>query len=127
MLYGCALLYIVLIYVRPAEIVASWATIPFVEILSVVAGVLAAFSLAAKPRKFANLPQDKLLLVFWAIIAVSNLLYWVFAAFDSWLAFLPSVFCYFLIRASIQREAQLRGFLYLLILLNLFLAVNGIV
>ena len=34
MLYACLLLYITLIYIRPAEIVPEWATIPFVDILT---------------------------------------------------------------------------------------------
>ena len=45
----------------------------------------------------------------------------------AFLAFMPPVFVYFLIRAGVQSLAQLKGLVYLLIALNVFLAVNGIV
>src|SRR5204863_7663938 len=86
-----------------------------------------AFSIAAKPRRFFNLPHDKLLLAFWAIIAISSFKVWLSGMWYSWLAFMPAVFCYFLIRAAIQSERHLRGLIYLLIALNVFLAVNGII
>ena len=127
MLYACLLVYITLIYVRPAEIVESWVAIPFVDILTVIAGVILVFSIAAKPRRFINLPHDKLLLAFWAIIGISSFKVWISGVFYAWLAFMPAVFCYFLIRAGVQTERQLKGVVYLLILLNTFLAVNGIV
>jgi len=126
MLYGCLILYLALIYIRPAEIVASWETIPFLEIFTIVSGVVAAFSLAAKPRRL-RLPHDKLLLAFWVVISISNLLYWVWAAYDSWMSFMPVVFCYCLIRFAVQRETQLRGLIYVLVILTMVLAINGIV
>lgn len=127
MLYTCVLLYVTLIYIRPAEIVPAWATIPFVDIFTVISAVIAAFSLAAKPRPVMNLPHDKLLLAFWAIIAISSFKVWMTGVYYAWLAFMPAVFCYFLIRAGIQSHGQLRGLIRLIIALNVFLAINGIV
>lgn len=127
MLYACLLLYVTLIYVRPAEIVSDWATIPFVDILTVIAAIVGVFSLAMKPRRFLNLPQDKLVIAFWAIIAISSFKIWLTGVWLAWLAFMPVVFCYFLIRAAITTRGQLLGFIYLLIGLNIFLAINGIV
>ena len=40
MLYACLLLYVTLIYVRPAEIVPEWATIPFVDILTGISAII---------------------------------------------------------------------------------------
>ncbi len=127
MLYACLLLYVTLIYVRPAEIVPSWATIPFVDILTVIAAVIGVFSIAAKPRRILDLPQDKLLLAFWAIIAISSFKVWVTGVYVAFLAFMPPVFVYFLIRASVRTRGHVKGLVYLLIALNVFLAVNGIV
>ena len=127
MLYACLLLYVTLIYVRPAEIVPEWATIPFVDILTGVSAVIGIFSLAAKPRKILNLPHDKLLLAFWAIIAISSVKVWLTGVYYAFLAFMPPVFVYFLIRAGVQSQAHLKGLTYLLIALNVFLAVNGVV
>ena len=127
MLYACLLLYVTLIYVRPAEIVPEWATIPFVDILTGISAAIGIFSIGAKPRKILDLPQDKLLLAFWAIIAISSFKVWFSGVYYALLAFMPPVFVYFLIRASVQSLAQLKGLAYLLIALNVFLAVNGIV
>ena len=127
MLYACLLLYITLIYVRPAEIVPGWESIPFADILTGISAFVAVFSLSAKPRPFANLPHDKLFLTFWVLIAVSSVKVWVWAVYDSVLAFAPVVVCYFLIRAAVTTQRQLTGLIYLLIGLNIFQAINGIV
>src|SRR5687768_15862462 len=127
MLYACTLLYIALIYIRPAEIVPGWETIPFVDILMAISAIIAGFSFAAKPRPFLNLPHDKLVIAFWLVIAVSSFKVWLTGVLYAWLAFIPAVACYLLIRAAVQTGPQLRGVVYLLIVLNTFLAVNGIV
>ena len=127
MLYACLLLYLTLIYVRPAEIVPAWAAIPFVDILTALSGLIGIFSIAVKPRKIFDLPQDKLLLAFWAMMAISSLKVWLTGVYIAFFAFMPVVFAYFLIRAGVQSPRQLRGLVYLLMALNVFLAVNGIV
>src|SRR5688572_24146787 len=118
MLYVCLLLYVTLIYVRPAEIVPEWATIPFVDILTWISVAAAIISLALKPRKIFNLPQDKLLLAFWVVIAISSYKVWLTGVYLSFLAFMPAVFVYLLIRASVQSVGHLKGLVYLLIVLN---------
>jgi putative inorganic carbon (hco3(-)) transporter len=127
MLYACLLLYMTLIYVRPAEIVPEWATIPFVDILTGIASVVGVFSIALKPRRFLDLPQDKLILAFWATIVISMFKVWLTGVYIAFLAFMPPVFVYFLIRASVRTKGHMQGMVYLLIALNIFLAVNGIV
>jgi putative inorganic carbon (hco3(-)) transporter len=127
MLYFCLLLYVTLIYVRPAEIVPEWAAIPFVDILTVVSAIIALCSLALKPRRLFDMPQDKLLLAFWAIIAISSFKVWLTGVYIAFLAFMPAVFVYFLVRLSVRTQGHVKGLVYLLIALNVFLAVNGIV
>lgn len=127
MLYACLMAYITLIYVRPSEIFPDLATVPFVDILTGISAAVGVVAVASKPRKLFNLPHDKLLLAFWAVIAISSLKIWLPGVYYSWLAFTPPVFCYFLLRAAVQTPRQLRGVIYLLIALNIFLAVNGIV
>ena len=126
MLYGCVLLYITLIYIRPAEIVPGWAAIPFVDIVTVIAAIIGIFSLGVKPRPIANLPHDKFLLAFWAFIAISSAKVWMTGVVLSFIAFSPVIVCYFLIRAGVTTQRQLNGLLYLLVALNVFLAINGI-
>ena len=81
MLYAFVLLYVSLIYIRPAEIVPAWATIPFVDIVTVMAAFVGIFSIGAKPRPVANLPHDKLLLAFWALIAISSFKVWIVSVY----------------------------------------------
>ena len=52
---------------------------------------------------------------------------WLTGVYYAFLAFMPPVFVYFLIRASVNSQRHLKGLIYLLIALNGFLAVNGIV
>jgi putative inorganic carbon (HCO3(-)) transporter len=127
MLYACLLLYITAIYIRPAEIFTSWATFPFIDVLSGVTAIVAVLSLALRPRPVVNLPHDKLVLAFWAMVALSSITIWFWSVYTAWLAFMPAVFCYFLIRAGVRTTRQLSGVIYLLILLNVFLAVNGVI
>jgi O-antigen ligase len=127
MLYGCLLLYITVIYIRPAEIFPSWATFPFVDVLSVITAIIAVFSVGAKPRALLNVPHDKLILAFWALITLSGVTVWFWLMYEGWLQFMPVIFCYFLIRLAVQTKRQLTGLVYLLIFMNVFLAVNGIV
>jgi putative inorganic carbon (hco3(-)) transporter len=126
MLYACVLLYVTLIYVRPAEIVPSWQTIPFADIATAISAIVGIFSIGAKPRPVANLPHDKLVLAFWALIAISSAKVWITGVFLSFMAFTPVVVCYFLIRIGVTTQRQLNGLIYLLIALNIFLAINGI-
>ena len=66
-------------------------------------------------------------MAFWAIIAISSFKVWLTGVYIAFLAFMPPVFVYFLIRASVRTEGHVKGLVYLLIALNVFLAVNGIV
>jgi O-Antigen ligase len=128
MVYALAVLYLVCVYVRPAEIIAGWEEFPFVEILSAISllGVLG--SLAVRPRRFWNQPQDWCLLGFLVAIVVSNAAWgWLFGAYQALLTMLPATFCYFLLRSAVESARQLRWLGYVLIAVTLFQAVNGIV
>jgi putative inorganic carbon (HCO3(-)) transporter len=127
MLYACLLLYVAVIYIRPAEIFPGWSMFPFVDVLSGVAAVVAVFSLGVTPRRFLNAPHDKFILAFWAFITLSGVTVWFWTMYDGWLQFTPVIFAYFLIRMAVQTKRQLHGLVYLLIFMNVFLAINGIV
>jgi O-antigen ligase len=127
MLYACLLLYVAVIYIRPAEIFPSWSTFPFVDVLSGITVVIAVFSLAVKPRRLLNAPHDRFILAFWAFITLSGVTVWFWTMYEGWLQFTPVIFAYFLIRTAVQTKGQLRGLVYLLIFMNVFLAINGIV
>ena len=127
-MYFFLLVYVTVLYVRPSEIVPALAQVPIVDILTVAGIPIAALSMAMRPQRLIVTPADFCVLGFWAAIVVSNLAWgWFGGAWIGFLNFMPVVFCYILIRASLQTPRQFRGFVYLLVALNLFQAVNGIV
>lgn len=128
MAYVCLIAYVVVLYVRPAEVVVSWAGYPVVEVLAGVAVAVAAFSYLAEPRKFWNLPHDKFVLGVWGAIVVSNLSRgWFGGALLGFTDFLKVAFYYFLIRFAVRTRGQLQGFVRTVIAANVFLAVSGII
>ena len=128
MLYLSLLLYVTVIYVRPSEIFASLATVPIVDILTIVSIPIAALATMMRPRRVAIVPTDLYVLGFWFAIVLSNLAWaWFGGAWIGFLEFMPVVFCYCLIRIGVATPRQFRWFVYLLVLLNLFQAINGIV
>jgi O-antigen ligase len=128
MLYLFLLVYVTVIYVRPSEIVPSLAQVPIVDILTATSVPIGALTLVVSPRRFIVTPTDLCVLGLWVAIVLSNLTWgWFGGAWMGFLGFMPVVFCYFLVRVALVTPRQFRGFVYLLVLLNLFQAVNGIV
>lgn len=128
MTYLCLIAYVVAIYVRPVEIVSSWAGFPLAEIVAAVAIAVAGLSYMAEPRKFWDLPHDKFVLGMWFAIVVSNLSWgWFGGAVLGFTEYLKIVFYYFLIRFAIRDAGQFRGFVRTIIGANVLLAVSGLV
>jgi O-Antigen ligase len=122
------LLYVTVIYVRPSEIFTSLEKVPIIDILTIVSLPIAGLATMIRPRRFAVVPMDLYVLGFWFAIVLSNLAWgWFGGAWIGFLEFMPVVFCYGLVRISVATPKQFRWFVYLLVLLNLFQAVNGIV
>jgi putative inorganic carbon (HCO3(-)) transporter len=67
-------------------------------------------------------------LVFWGAIVISNAAWgWLGGALRGFLDFAPVVFFYVLIRTAIDTPERLRRFAFVFVVLNVLLAVNGIV
>jgi putative inorganic carbon (HCO3(-)) transporter len=127
-LYLFLLLYVTVLYVRPSEVFSSLAEVPIVDILTVCSIPIAALATMMRRRRFILMPTDLCVLGIWVAIVLSNLTWgWFGGAWAGFLAFMPVVFCYFLVRVTLVSPGQFRGFVYLLVALNLFQAVNGIV
>ncbi len=128
MLYLTAVIDVAAIYIRPAEIVPSLATVPVMDVLTVVSLLVAIGSMFVRPRLPAPSGIDGYVLLFWLAIVLSNLSWgWSGGAYKGLLDFAPIVFCYFLIRFAVDTPERLRRFVAIFIALNVFLAVNGIV
>ncbi len=122
------LLYVTVLYIRPSEIVPALARVPLVDILTIGSVPVVALASMMRPRRFVILPADLCVLGFWAVIVISNLAWgWFGGAWMGFLQFMPIVFCYFLVRIALHTPREFRVFVYLLVLLNVFQAVNGIV
>jgi O-Antigen ligase len=128
MAYLFALLYLVCVYLRPAEIITGWEEFPFAGVVAAGAAIAVIGSLVLRPRRFWNLPQDWFVLAFLVAVAASNAAWgWMSGALEGTLAMAPAIVCYFLLRSAIESPAHLRGVTYALVALTLFQAVNGIV
>src|SRR5262245_61345633 len=97
-------------------------------IMSLNAAPALAWALLPDPRHAIELPQDRLLLWYWFAIVLSNLASgWLGGGLLGVTAFAPVVFLYVLLRMAVQRPAQLRGVLWVLIAIMTVHAVSGIV
>ncbi len=127
MLYLSLILFVTAIYVRPGELLPALAELPVVQILSAVAGLCAAVSLILEPRRFWDRPADKCVLGLWAVATVSNVVWgWVGGGIMAFNQFSTLAFSYFLVRLSVRTRQHIVGLIYVLVALNLFLAVSGI-
>ena len=128
MLYLSAVLYLSVLYIRPAEIVPSLETIPLVDWLTIASTLIMLGTLFVRPRRLAVSAMDGYVLLFWIAIVVSNLAWgWLGGAYNGVVQFAPVVFFYVLVRVAIDTPERVRGFVHVFVVLNVFLAINGIV
>jgi putative inorganic carbon (hco3(-)) transporter len=126
-LYALCLLYVALIYVRPGELLPQLAGVPILAATSTAAAIFAVVSLVLRPRRFADLPNDRCFLAFLGVsvlsVAVSG---WLGGAYAAAVRFLPLAFFYLLIRVAVESERQLKWLIALVVALTLFQAASGI-
>ena len=120
MAYLLCLVYIAIIYVRPAEL--NHALIPYrlAETTGIVAAAAAIFSVLIKPRPVLNLPQDWCFLGFCVVAFIANPTGASLDHFTKTLGtVIPLMGFYFLIRVTVQTKRQLYGLIVVLIALTL--------
>src|SRR5262249_53378131 len=106
----------------------GWETVPFAGVVAAVAAVCAAGSLALRPRRFWDVPQDWFVIGFFVAIVASNAAWgWVGGAFQAFVAMAPAGLAYFLLRIAVESPRQLRLVGYTLVALTLWHAANGVV
>lgn len=127
MALATVLLYLVVIYVRPGEVIEGWEGFPFAAIVQAVSAIAVALSLAVRPRSFWNQPHDRYVAGFFAASLLSNVAWgWFGGAYRTLLDVGPQVVCYFLLRGAIRSARDLRWVGYTLVAATLFQAVVGI-
>lgn len=128
MLYLSAVLYLAVLYIRPAEIVPRLETVPLVDWLTIASTVIMVGTMFVRPRRIALSVMDGYVFLFWVAIVVSNLAWgWFGGAYKGVMEFAPVAFFYILVRVAIDTPERLRGFAHVFVFLNVFLAINGIV
>jgi O-antigen ligase len=127
-LYLSAVLYLAVLYIRPAEIVPSLETVPLVDWLTIASTVIMIATLFVRPRRLALSVMDAYVALFWVAIVASNLAWgWFGGAYKGVMEFAPVVFFYLLVRVAIDSPERLRGLALVFVFLNVLLAINGIV
>lgn len=128
MLYTVTLVYVALVYLRPADVFAAMRDVPVVLISSVLAAPALGLAILNEPRRLLVLPNDRYLFGLWAAIPASCLAAgWFGGALSGFVQFGQIVFLYVLVRYAICNDRQFRGLVLLLISVVLVQAVSGIV
>lgn len=127
MAYLLCLVYIAVIYIRPAELNAALIPYHIAETTGIVAAAAAIFSLLLRPRPVGNLPQDWCFLGFCLVALIANpgggSLEHLYVTLST---LIPLMGFYFLIRFTLRTRRQLYGLIVVLVGLTIFQAANPI-
>ncbi|MBD3178228.1 MAG: hypothetical protein GF417_00765 [Candidatus Latescibacteria bacterium] len=123
------LLYIAMTYLRPQEFVGALRGQPIMLVMAVVIiGILLVHkTLRKEPFPAFRMPQTLIMVIFLALIPLSHLqIFYLTAAKDSFMAFLPIFMFFFMLVSLVENISQLKTAYTFLFFITLFLAVNGI-
>ena len=121
-------LYLIVLYVRPGEIIPGWEGIPFAAITQGLGLVAVSVSWLMRPRSFLNQPLDLFVAGYFVAAVLSNPAWgWIGGAQYAFTLLLPAIIAYFLIRGAVRTPKHLRILGYALVTLTLFQAINGII
>ena len=122
--------YLLFLYLRPQDYVLALQNIPIMLALSAATFVLMILHMAVRYRMIAlpRVPQNLLMLWFYAAIVVSQLM-WLNAAntIDATLDFLPTLVMYFLIATLLSTHRKLKFTVNLIVIATVVLAVSGLI
>ena len=128
MLHACVLLYLAALYIRPGEIFRATAGLPVLDWIAGVSAAVAAGSMVLDLRSFWRQRIDKFFFLYCVAIVISNpATGYVGGGLEALQAFSPVIFCYLLIRLGVRSDRHVGNVIRLFVLLNVFLAVNGII
>ncbi|MFA5014845.1 MAG: O-antigen ligase family protein [Actinomycetota bacterium] len=121
------LLYITVIYLRPAEWFFLFYGWQLLDILAIAMGVFLIFSLIKTKTKFTKAPQNIFILGFLGALIASHLSHFYFyGALSAFTDFSKTVIMFFLIVNLVNSIKKFKITIWLLIILTLILAVQGI-
>lgn len=121
------LLYIIIIYIRPAEWIPVFYGWQLMDITAVLAIITLILGLSISRQKLVKAPQNIFILGFLGALILSHLSHTYFGgAWEAFLDFSKKVILYFMIVNIITTERKLKIFIGLLIILTTIIAVQGI-
>lgn len=121
------LLYLVVIYLRPAEWVPAFYGWQLVDLTTIGTALFLAFSLAATKRRLVSVPHTRMLLGLFAAAALSHVVHAYLGGTITAIVDFGEIFImYFLMVNVIRTERQLKIALALFVILTALLAVQGI-
>lgn len=126
MLFFLLCLYISFYYIRPFEWVPGVMGTPIFLVLGVVSILALLFAWGAGKIRIFRYKTDVMMVGFVAAIVLSHLSHGYFGgAIDGVRDFLPSIVGYFLVAHALDSERKVKGFVFLLTGLTLFLAYQS--
>ena len=121
------LLYLVVIYLRPAEWIPAFYGWQLVDLTTIGTALFLAFYLAATKRGLVSVPHTRMLLGLFAAAALSHVVHAYLGGMITAIVDFGEIFImYFLIVNVIRTERQLKIALALIVILTALLAVQGI-
>ncbi len=122
--------YLLFLYTRPQDYIHALQNMPIMIALSVATFALMVLHMAVRHRTIAiaRVPQNTLMLWFFAAIIMSHLA-WVNPAMtiESAMEFLPTLVMYFLVATLVSTHGKLKFTVNLVVIATLFLAGSGLV
>lgn len=121
--------YLILLYLRPQEFIPGFEQLPIMLIVGGGTAALVALHMTIKKTTLGlrNVPQHWLVLWFFLAIAVSHMAHLeISGTADAVQWFLNVVILYFLVATLVYNEKRLRLTMVLLLIMTVFLAVQGI-
>ncbi len=127
MAFGTVLLYLLLVYIRPGEVLPVLEGLPIALVTQVLSLVAVGLSLLLRPRNVVNQPHDRYVLGFFGATLVSNIAWgWFGGAVEAFVKNGPQVAAYFMLRGAVRTPRHLRWVGYAIVAATLFQAANGI-
>ena len=123
------LVYLALLYIRPQEFIGAFKGQP---IMLVVAIVIISTLIVHKTLRKENftafkMPQTLMMIIFLILIPLSHLqIFYLSAAKDSFMAFLPTFLFFFMMVSLVENIEQLKTTYMFLFIITFLLALNGI-
>ena len=122
--------YLLFLYARPQDYVPALQNLPIMIGLSIATFALMVLHMAVRHRMvmLARVPQNYLMLWFYAAIIMSHLV-WAnpAATISAAMNFLPTLVMYFLVATLVSSNAKLKFTVNLVVIATLFLAITGFV